>query len=146
MMEAASTSETSVNFYQTTWRNNSEDSHLHTRHCENLKSHYYNLIRYLTYYRSMLLFWGVTLHELASAPVMKMETVCFSQNVGIYLQVHMSSQPRTTTSTKASGSSSLRYWDSVFEQQLSALAVNVLISEGNIYFDNESQLALNHYV
>jgi hypothetical protein len=31
MMEAASTSETSVNFYQTAWRNNPEDSHLHTR-------------------------------------------------------------------------------------------------------------------
>jgi hypothetical protein len=38
MMEAASTSETSVNFYQTTWRNNPEDSHLHTRRRENLKS------------------------------------------------------------------------------------------------------------
>jgi hypothetical protein len=33
MMEAASTSETSVNFYQTTRRNNPEDSHLQTRHC-----------------------------------------------------------------------------------------------------------------
>jgi hypothetical protein len=39
MMEAASTSETSVNFYQTTQRNNPEDSHLHTRSRENLKSH-----------------------------------------------------------------------------------------------------------
>jgi hypothetical protein len=29
MMEAASTSETLVNFYQTTWRYNPEDSHLH---------------------------------------------------------------------------------------------------------------------
>jgi hypothetical protein len=29
MMEAASTFETSVNFYQTTRRNNPEDSHLH---------------------------------------------------------------------------------------------------------------------
>jgi hypothetical protein len=29
MTEAASTSETSVNFYQSTRRNNSEDSHLH---------------------------------------------------------------------------------------------------------------------
>jgi hypothetical protein len=29
MMAAASTSETSVNFYQTTQRNNSEDSHLY---------------------------------------------------------------------------------------------------------------------
>jgi hypothetical protein len=28
MMEAAGTSETSVNFYQTTWRYNPEDSHL----------------------------------------------------------------------------------------------------------------------
>jgi hypothetical protein len=34
-----STSETSVNFYQTTWRNKPVDSHLHTRHCQNLKSH-----------------------------------------------------------------------------------------------------------
>jgi hypothetical protein len=30
MMETASTSETSVNFYQTTMRNNPEDSHLHS--------------------------------------------------------------------------------------------------------------------
>jgi hypothetical protein len=29
MMEAASTYETSVNFYQSTWCNNPEDSHLH---------------------------------------------------------------------------------------------------------------------
>jgi hypothetical protein len=39
MMEAASTSETSVNFYQTTQRYNPEDSHLHTRRHENLKSY-----------------------------------------------------------------------------------------------------------
>jgi hypothetical protein len=39
MMEEASTSETWVNFYQTTRRNNPEDSHLQTRRCENLKSH-----------------------------------------------------------------------------------------------------------
>jgi hypothetical protein len=32
MMEAVSTSETSVSFYQTTQRNNPEDSHLHTVH------------------------------------------------------------------------------------------------------------------
>jgi hypothetical protein len=36
MMEAASTSETSVNFYQTTRRYNPEDNHLHTRSRENL--------------------------------------------------------------------------------------------------------------
>jgi hypothetical protein len=39
MMEAASTSETSVNFYHTTQRNNPEGVHLHTHHHENLKSH-----------------------------------------------------------------------------------------------------------
>jgi hypothetical protein len=37
-MEAASTFEMSVNFYQTTRPNNPEDSHLHTRRRENLKS------------------------------------------------------------------------------------------------------------
>jgi hypothetical protein len=39
MMEAASTSETSVNFYQTTWSNNPEYSHFHIRRPESLKSH-----------------------------------------------------------------------------------------------------------
>jgi hypothetical protein len=38
MMEAARTSETSVNFYQTT-RRNPEDIHFHNRRRENLKSH-----------------------------------------------------------------------------------------------------------
>jgi hypothetical protein len=37
--EAERTSETSVNFYQTARRNNSEDSDLHTRRRENLKSY-----------------------------------------------------------------------------------------------------------
>jgi hypothetical protein len=37
MMEAASTSETSVNLYQTTWRYNPEDSYLQTSLRENLK-------------------------------------------------------------------------------------------------------------
>jgi hypothetical protein len=39
MMDATSTSETSVNYYQTTRRNNPEDSHLLTRRRENLKCH-----------------------------------------------------------------------------------------------------------
>jgi hypothetical protein len=38
MVEAASTSETSVKFYQTTRRYNPEDSHLRTHRRENLKS------------------------------------------------------------------------------------------------------------
>jgi hypothetical protein len=39
MMEAASTSETSINLYQTTRRNIPEDSYPHSRRRENLKSH-----------------------------------------------------------------------------------------------------------
>jgi hypothetical protein len=38
MMEAASTSEASVNYYQIIRRNNPEDSHFHTRRHEKLKS------------------------------------------------------------------------------------------------------------
>jgi hypothetical protein len=39
MMEATSTSETSVNFYYITRRNNPEGSYLHNLRSENLKSH-----------------------------------------------------------------------------------------------------------
>jgi hypothetical protein len=38
LMEKASISETSVNFYKTTRRNVPEDSHLHIRRRENLKT------------------------------------------------------------------------------------------------------------
>jgi hypothetical protein len=38
MMTAASASETLLNFYQTLWCNNSENSHLYTCCHENLKS------------------------------------------------------------------------------------------------------------
>jgi hypothetical protein len=43
MMEAARTSETSVDVYQTTRRNNTEDSHLHTRRRENLNTFSFDL-------------------------------------------------------------------------------------------------------
>jgi hypothetical protein len=39
MMEAAMTSETLINFYQTTRRYNPEDSHLRTHRRQNLKSY-----------------------------------------------------------------------------------------------------------
>jgi hypothetical protein len=39
MIEAVSSSETLVNIYQTTQFNMPEDSHLHTPHHKNLKSH-----------------------------------------------------------------------------------------------------------
>jgi hypothetical protein len=41
MIEAVNFSETSVNICQATRRNIPEDSHLHTRRLENLKSHLY---------------------------------------------------------------------------------------------------------
>jgi hypothetical protein len=58
MMETASTSETSVNFYQSTGRYNPEDSHLHIRSRENLKSYPYyytlNAIRcFVFFFRSI---------------------------------------------------------------------------------------------
>jgi hypothetical protein len=53
MMEAARTSKTLVNFYQTTRRHNLEDSHLRTHRRENLKS-----------YMKMAVFWVVALCSL----------------------------------------------------------------------------------
>jgi hypothetical protein len=44
MMEAARTSETLVNFYQTTRCYNPEDSNLHTHRHENLKSYEINTV------------------------------------------------------------------------------------------------------
>jgi hypothetical protein len=41
--EAASISETSVNFYQITWRKNLEDSHFHTHRSEYMKSQFHNM-------------------------------------------------------------------------------------------------------
>jgi hypothetical protein len=38
--EVLAASEMLVNFYQTTWPNNPEDSHFHTFRCKNLKSHF----------------------------------------------------------------------------------------------------------
>jgi hypothetical protein len=40
MVEAARSSETLVNFYQTTRRYNTEDSHLRTHRRDNLKSYF----------------------------------------------------------------------------------------------------------
>jgi hypothetical protein len=39
IMEVVSTSETSVNFYRTTWNKIPEDNQFHTRRRENLRSH-----------------------------------------------------------------------------------------------------------
>jgi hypothetical protein len=44
MMEAVSSSEMSINIHKTTWHYIPEDSHLHTYHCENLKSHTDSLV------------------------------------------------------------------------------------------------------
>jgi hypothetical protein len=46
IMEAASISETSVNFYQAALAQQPEDSHLHTPH-QNLKSHYITIILWM---------------------------------------------------------------------------------------------------
>jgi hypothetical protein len=55
-MEAANTTETSVNFYQTTRRNIPEDSHLLTRRCDNPKSHKtYKIILMSPPYKAVIL-------------------------------------------------------------------------------------------
>jgi hypothetical protein len=70
MMEAASTSEISVNFYQITQPNNSEDSHLHTCRRQNLKAH--NLICKHT-------FFPVSLHIVVNASV---SNICLAKRRG----------------------------------------------------------------
>jgi hypothetical protein len=46
MMEAARTFEMLVNFYQTTWCFNPEDSHLRSHRYENLKTYFFNFTTY----------------------------------------------------------------------------------------------------
>jgi hypothetical protein len=55
MMEAARTSATLVNFYQTTRCFNPEDSHLHTHRRENLKSYYSTGDRHILFPKSVIL-------------------------------------------------------------------------------------------
>jgi hypothetical protein len=50
MMEAARTSEMSVDIQLRTWQYIPEDSELHTRHRENLKSHKQILFLYTVYF------------------------------------------------------------------------------------------------
>jgi hypothetical protein len=52
MMEAASTSETLVNFYQTTRHNNPEDSHIYTRRHDKIKTQQCHMFSdfYTTYF------------------------------------------------------------------------------------------------
>jgi hypothetical protein len=57
MIETVSTSETSANFYQTTWLNIPEDNRIHTSCRENLKSHLF---------MSHLNFAAMFAHTLAS--------------------------------------------------------------------------------
>jgi hypothetical protein len=44
IIQLLKTSETSVNFYQSTWRCKPEDGHLHTHHGKNHKSYFVNII------------------------------------------------------------------------------------------------------
>jgi hypothetical protein len=57
MMKAARTSETLVNFYQTTRRYNPEDSHVRTHRRENLKSYMFTLISFFGTKYTLLFVW-----------------------------------------------------------------------------------------
>jgi hypothetical protein len=62
MMEAARTSETLLNFYQTTRHYNPEASHLCTHRCENLKSYIRLLVFTPPLSKSALGFYDPHLH------------------------------------------------------------------------------------
>jgi hypothetical protein len=53
MMETVSPSETPVNFNETAWRNNPEHCHLHTRRCENIKTHSSKISTYVVLFASV---------------------------------------------------------------------------------------------
>jgi hypothetical protein len=69
MMEAGSTSETSVNLYQTTSRNNPEDSHLHTCCHENLNQSQFNGVRNLPASEKGVLSWTRDWRVSSRSPV-----------------------------------------------------------------------------
>jgi hypothetical protein len=68
MMEAARTSETLVNFYQTTRRYNPEFSHLRTHRRENLKSYLELFVSYI-YLLLMFFLSAAPFLPLFSAPL-----------------------------------------------------------------------------
>jgi hypothetical protein len=65
MMEAAKSTETLVNFYQTTRRYNPEDIHLRTHRCENLNSYkilvIFPNVSFNEVYWNMKLLWSFSL-------------------------------------------------------------------------------------
>jgi hypothetical protein len=57
MLEVASITETSADFYQTTQRVSPEDKHLHTRRLENLKYHLHTLMLLVRFFFNSLGFY-----------------------------------------------------------------------------------------
>jgi hypothetical protein len=72
MMEAARTSETLVNFYQTTRRYNSKDSHLLTNRRENLKL-MRGLYRRSFFFQAVFFLMSKAFRSLASTPSSRMQ-------------------------------------------------------------------------
>jgi hypothetical protein len=61
-VEAVSSSETSINMYQTTRCNVPEDSHLHTRRSENLRSHPFQ-VKAIDFYDIFILYHVTILYN-----------------------------------------------------------------------------------
>jgi hypothetical protein len=78
MMEAASNSETSVNFYHTAWQKNPKDSHLHTHCHQNLKSH---------------LLPSSSLHIIIISPHSTLNNICDRYNI---IKLHWTNWPYKT--------------------------------------------------
>jgi t-SNARE complex subunit (syntaxin) len=71
MMEAARTSETLVNFYQTTRRYNPEHSHLRTHRRENLKSYLVAIIIIIIIIIFNFVIRYVTMNVISEHPVVE---------------------------------------------------------------------------
>jgi hypothetical protein len=76
--DEGSTYETSVNFYQTTRRNNPEDSHLHTGRRENLKSQKTILFTVLSYTQDYC--WSWMLWVIENRHIQHFSILCHSFN------------------------------------------------------------------
>jgi hypothetical protein len=91
MMEAVSTSETSVNFYQTTRRNIPENSYLQTRHRKNLKSHqmfisFLNYLKYNSYLTFIVFCIFISIQSECSVPL---NFVCYAVPYICYMHSYL---------------------------------------------------------
>jgi hypothetical protein len=110
-MEAVSTSETSVYFYEATRRDIPQVCHLHTRCRENLKSHSVNLHGETTL-RCVQRFEALRIKKTKRLITLMMKAVSTSEMSGLLLRDHTAQYSRGVSHSSAEGSppSSQKLW------------------------------------